>query len=82
MNKQIQIKKEIKKVGTGYHIIIPTIVLKSLDLDENDEVLVTLEKAADPVTYRCKRCEYTFDTLDNLPECPACMCSDIEELTS
>jgi len=30
--------------------------------------------------YRCKRCEYTFCSENEIPYCPACECESLEEL--
>lgn len=70
----------LKKWGGSIAVIIPNSIVEELSLLEDDYVKMILHKLEEEKTqsYRCRRCEYRFDSDDEIPECPACGETNLE----
>ena len=67
---------EIKKIATGYYVLIPAGIRKMLDVKEGSFIELDVTKLQDMEnikTYKCLVCEHTF-SLNSKEElyCPAC----------
>jgi len=73
---------KIKKIGTGYWILIPAGIRNELHIGENDIVVNNIRRGKDNSIkrYFCIACEHIFDTDDEYPECPVCENSNLEVL--
>jgi rubrerythrin len=76
----MKIVTQIKKRGDSTYVLVPGMIMKYLDLNENDMVNVTFEKITSVTinegleicSYKCNSCAYSFDTdIDNV-YCPIC----------
>ena len=78
-------KTKIKKIGTSNFVIVPSFIIKNLNLKDNNEVEINIEKVnirekLEIKSYKCKVCEYKFDSDDEIPYCPFCECENLLEL--
>ncbi len=73
--------RKIKKIGNSFWILVPSTVVESLKLQEDDELVVIMERdTGDVVSYWCRKCFHRFDSDDINPYCPACFCTDLKEV--
>jgi antitoxin component of MazEF toxin-antitoxin module len=80
----MKLKLKVKKYGTGHVVFIPKIVIDTLLIRPEDEIVVDIEKVKKdfsiPRTYRCKICQHRFSSNDEEPYCPACNNTALEVL--
>lgn len=66
---------KIKKWGNSMAIIIDSLYAKENKLEDGDIVAVSLikmDKNKEIKSYKCRLCEFEFDSDDEVPYCPAC----------
>jgi Zn finger protein HypA/HybF involved in hydrogenase expression len=72
----MEIKLKIKKMGTGHVVFVPKLVMDSLLLKAEDEIVLDIRKVEKDTstirTYKCKLCGHRFSSDDEHPYCPSC----------
>jgi antitoxin component of MazEF toxin-antitoxin module len=74
---------KIKKWGNSLGIIIPALYVEEKSLQEEDLVEVKIVRSLrerEIKSYRCRMCEYRFDTDEDNPQCPVCDNTKVEVL--
>jgi Zn finger protein HypA/HybF involved in hydrogenase expression len=79
----MKFKRNTIKIGNSVGIIIPKVIIDTLDIKDKDEIVVNITKVNEekiPTRCRCKLCGLLFESDDDIPYCPACDCEEVETM--
>jgi len=78
----MKITTTLKKIGTGYYILIPSTIRNLLNIREGDVLEIDIIKVVERnyKDYICRVCEHKFCSNDDVVYCPVCGSEKIREV--
>jgi Zn finger protein HypA/HybF involved in hydrogenase expression len=77
----MKIRQQLKNWGGSLAVIIPIKIIKSLNANEGDYIIIDIIRKESAIKqYRCRKCNYKITIINEDDDlyCPACGCVDLK----